>query len=101
MVPNLWSAAHNQVVRGCVYLLNKNDLLLWHCDITYKLVVCNLHIVGKVVLVCKKFGTTGIEEYTACASRLDEPTEPVNMLSKGGDLCIIHFGLNCFSVLNM
>ena len=53
LTPNLWSAANNQMVRGCVHLLNKNNCL-WHCDITYKSVVRNLYVVGKVVLGCKK-----------------------------------------------
>jgi hypothetical protein len=43
------------MVRGCVHLLNKNNCL-WHCDITYKSVVRNLYVVGKVVLGCKKVG---------------------------------------------
>jgi hypothetical protein len=40
VVINLWSAAHNQVVRDCFHLLNKNN-----CDVTYKLVVRNLCVV--------------------------------------------------------
>jgi hypothetical protein len=56
VVPSLWSAEHDEVVHGCVHLLNKTIKDLWHCDVTNKLVVRNFYVVGKVVIGCEKVG---------------------------------------------
>lgn len=45
-----------------------------HCGITYTIVVRNLYVAGKVVLVCKIFGTTD-------EGRLDTATD--NHISEG------------------
>lgn len=67
-----WFSVYFLLIRDCVI-----DLVLrviysmkiiespWHCDITYKLVVCNLYVIGKVVYRCKKVGTAGLEN-TLC-----------------------------------